>query len=159
MGVRPISIRSFEFVNKTSRKPHGKAIEMYQYEARIEKIIDGDTIEFTLDLGFHVYFREQMRLADYAAPEIKGLERELGIVAKQKLEELLPLNKVFRINSKKTDKYGRWLADVEWTENQSLSRFLINQGYGLPWNGIGLSPKFDPTKAYPLVTTYKDTVL
>jgi endonuclease YncB( thermonuclease family) len=122
---------------------------MYHYEARVEGIIDGDTIEFSVDLGFHLYFREQMRLANYAAPEIRGPERIHGLVAKQKLEEILPVGKIVRINSKKTDKYGRWLADVEFRDT-TLSEYLISLGYGAIWDGLGLNPKFDPSAPYPI---------
>ena len=123
---------------------------MYQYQARVEKIVDGDTVEFSIDLGFHVYFREQMRLAHYAAPETRGLERPLGLVAKQKLEELLPIGKVVLMNSKKTDKYGRWLAEIAWGDI-TLANYLIELGYGVAWDGMGLNPKFDPSKPYPLI--------
>ncbi len=122
---------------------------MYQYEARVEKVIDGDTVEFSVDLGVHVYMREQMRLANYAAPEITGPERELGLIAKQKLEELLPVGKVVMINSRKTDKFGRWLAEIAW-DDSSLAAYLIELGHGVPWDGKGLNPKFDPAKSYPL---------
>ncbi len=123
---------------------------MYQYQARVERIVDGDTIEFSVDLGFHIYFREQMRLADYAAPEIDGVEQPLGNVAKQKLEMLLPVGTIVALTSKKTDKYGRWLADIPW-QDSTLTNYLITLGYGVPWNGIGTSPKFDPSKPYPLI--------
>jgi micrococcal nuclease len=127
---------------------------MYQYEARVERIVDGDTIEFTVDLGFHLYFREQMRLAHYAAPEIKGPERPLGIIAKQKLEDLLPVGTVVNIRSHKTEKFGRWLAEVAWKDG-SLSDLLIQQGYGLRYdnNRNEKNPTFDPNAAYPLITS------
>ncbi len=128
-------------------------IELYQYDARVERIVDGDTIEFSVDLGFHVYFREQMRLAHYAAPEVTGIERPLGLIAKQKLEELLPAGTVVKIKSHKTEKFGRWLAEIEWNGG-TLAELLIEQGYGLRYdNRPGEeNPKFDPTAPYPLTT-------
>lgn len=124
---------------------------MYQYKAKVEKVIDGDTIEFAIDLGFHMYFREQMRLADYAAPEIEGSERPLGSIAKEMLEGLLPVGTVVIMNSKKTDKYGRWLADISW-EGTSLSNYLIELGYGVAWNKTNQNNlKFDPSQPYPII--------
>ncbi len=79
----------------------------YKYDARVEKIIAGDTTEFLVDRGFHPYFKEQMRLAHYAAPEINGAERPLGLIAKHQLEELLPVGPIGTIHSHKTGKYGR----------------------------------------------------
>lgn len=128
---------------------------MYLYEARVEKIVDGDTIEFSVDLGFHIYFREQMRIAHYAAPEIDGIELPLGMIAKQALEKLLPIGTVVTIRSHKTEKFGRWLADVIWEGGGSLSDLLIKQGYGLRYDGKSGQkyPSFDPEKPYPLVLT------
>jgi len=124
---------------------------MYHYEARVERIVDGDTIEFSVDLGFHMYFREQMRLAHYAAPEIKGPERALGLVAKQKLEELLPTGTIVTIQSQKTEKYGRWLAQVTWGDS-TLSEYLIGEGYGIGYDNKRneKNPTFDPSTPYPL---------
>ncbi len=124
---------------------------MYEYEASVKQIVDGDTIEFSVDLGFHMYFREQMRLAHYAAPEIKGPERPLGLIAKQKLEELLPLDTIVTIRSHKTEKFGRWLAEVVWKDG-TLSDFLIQQGYGLRYDNLHNEkhPAFDPNASYPL---------
>lgn len=129
---------------------------IYQYDARVEKIIDGDTIEFSVDLGFHLYFREHMRLAHYAAPEIKGPERPLGIIAKQRLEELLSPGTIVTIQSHKTEKFGRWLAEVAWNGG-TLAEFLIKEGYGVPYdNQRGeKNPSFGPQKPYP-ITVDKD---
>ncbi len=53
------------------------------------------------------------------------------------------------MNSKKTDKYGRWLAEIAW-EDTSLGLYLIQLGYGVFWDGVGLNPKFDLSAPYPL---------
>lgn len=125
---------------------------MYDYLAEVKRVIDGDTIEFSVDLGFHLYFREQMRLAHYAAPEVTGKERPLGIIAKQKLEELLPVGTVVTLRSHKTEKYGRWLAEVTLENGTSLSEYLIQEGYGLPYDNRPNedNPSFDPLLPYPL---------
>lgn len=122
---------------------------MYEYQARITEVIDGDTFEASVDLGFQVYFRERFRLLNYAAPEVKGPEKALGLVAKKKLEELLPVNFVVTMKSKRMEKYGRWLADVTWG-NQTLTAYLIELGYGAFVGDGAPQPKFDPTQPYPL---------
>ena len=101
-----------------------------------------------------------MRLTHYAAPEISGVERPLGLIAKQKLEELLPVDTIVTIRSHKTDKFGRWLAEIFWDEG-SLSDFLIKQGYGLPYNNLKgeKNPSFDPKKPYPLIPCYMSAAL
>ena len=105
-------------------------------------------------LGFTLYFREQMRLAHYAAPETRGIEKPLGLIAKQKLEEILPVGIIVTITSHKTEKFGRWLAEVT-VNKQILSDILIKQGYGLPWDSRPdeIKPQFDPSAPYPLKTS------
>jgi len=92
-----------------------------------------------------------MRLAHYAALEIKGPERALGLVAKQKLEELLPTGTIVTIQSQKTEKYGRWLAQVTWGDS-TLSEYLIGEGYGIGYDNKRneKNPTFDPSTPYPL---------
>lgn len=66
--------------------------------------------------------------------------------------QLLPKDIVVTIRSQKTEKYGRWLAEIIWEEG-TLSDFLIKQGFGLRYDGKPHEkyPSFDPQKPYPLV--------
>jgi endonuclease YncB( thermonuclease family) len=86
-----------------------------------------------------------MRLAHYAAPEIKGPERPLGLIAKQKLEELLSVGTIVTIQSHKTEKYGRWLAEVSWN-GSTLADYLVSLGYGVRYDiqRDEKNPTFDP---------------
>jgi endonuclease YncB( thermonuclease family) len=81
---------------------------------------------------------------------MSGLEREMGSKAKEKLAEVLPLHSVIRLASAKTEKFGRWLADVTLEGGESLALYLIKEGYGLPWDGSGKHPVFDVKGAYPM---------
>lgn len=126
----------------------GRGRRVYQYRARIKGIVDGDTIDVSVDLGFCIYFRQHFRLASYSAPELKGPEKALGLLAKKKLEELLPLESEIAFESKKQDKYGRWLAEIVW-QDSTLAAYLIGLGYGLPWDGQSERPRFDPQAPYP----------
>ena len=123
---------------------------MFEYKRAIKNIIDGDTLEASVDLGFHTYSRQRFRLVNYSAPEVHGQEKAFGIIAKSKLEELLPLESEVIFSSTKTEKFGRWLADVTY-QGRSLSDLLVELGYGLPWNGRGTRPSFDLDRAYPIV--------
>lgn len=103
---------------------------MYEYVARIVQVIDGDTFIANVDVGFHMYSHQHLRLLNFEAPEIRGLERKIGLLAKAKLEELLPVGLETRIRTEKSDSFGRWLAEVVW-ENGTLSEYLIKLGYGV----------------------------
>jgi endonuclease YncB( thermonuclease family) len=127
---------------------------MYQYNAYVKRIIDGDTFDAEVDLGFHTWSKQRFRVSGYSAPEIRGIEKNIGVIAKAKLEELLPINGQIILTSTKTEKFGRWLADVILEEYGSLTEYLIALGYGLPWDGKGKRPPFDPAQ-YPINNSAK----
>lgn len=84
------------------------------YSAKVLKVIDGDTIDTDLDLGFRIHTNVRFRLNGIDTPELNQSDATLKLKAqqaKQFLEEQI-LGKDVVIMSHKTDKYGRWLADV-----------------------------------------------
>ena len=93
---------------------------MYEYMAKIVRVIDADTIELSIDLGFHTWRVEKVRILDYDAPEIKlyeGVspeEKALGIEATEHAKTMLPYNTLVRIRTRfdETGKYGRFLATI-----------------------------------------------
>lgn len=97
-----------------------KSINPYQYWAKVIKVIDGDTIDCEVEIGFELTFKARIRLYGIAAPEIYGvkknsLEYKNGVNSKKYLESLIPKNKWVEITvhqSAKREKYGRWLAVV-----------------------------------------------
>lgn len=54
---------------------------MFEYRARTSRVIDGDTIEVVLDLGFYVEHRVRIRVEDLNTPEVRGIERPDGLKA------------------------------------------------------------------------------
>lgn len=90
---------------------------MYEYKAIITNVVDGDTFDMDIDLGFHIHIHERVRLLGVDTPEKFGEEKELGLIVKQYAESKF-LNKEVIIKSEKadvaatTDSFGRWLARV-----------------------------------------------
>ena len=89
---------------------------MYTYQAKLIEVIDGDTVDLFIDLGFGVHIKERCRLYGIDAPE---MPTEAGKAAKAYLESLLgaatgelfvATRKMPRKPKEKTDKYGRYLA-------------------------------------------------
>ena len=89
---------------------------MYTYAAKLLEVIDGDTVDLFIDLGFGVHVKERCRLYGIDAPE---MPTEAGKAAKAYLESLLgaatgelfvATRKMTRKPKEKTDKYGRYLA-------------------------------------------------
>jgi len=86
---------------------------MYKYFAKITSVYDGDTVTAEVDLGFKVNFTEKFRLLRINAPELRGLEREDGLISRDRLRELI-LDKEVIIHTfkDKRGKYGRYLAEI-----------------------------------------------
>ena len=90
---------------------------MYEYKAIITNIVDGDTFDMDIDLGFNIHIHERVRLLDVDTPEKFGEEKELGLLVKDYATRYF-LNKEVIIKSEKediaadTDSFGRWLVKV-----------------------------------------------
>jgi micrococcal nuclease len=86
---------------------------MYEYSARLLRVLDGDTIQVDLDLGFHMHYRAFVRMSGFDAPE---RNTEAGFKATEFLVDLLsdttiPLTITTMVN-KEFEKYGRVLGSV-----------------------------------------------
>jgi micrococcal nuclease len=122
---------------------------MYEYKFKVNRIIDGDTVDGIIDLGFGVHLHERVRLAGINAPEtrlqkkIKNLkkrkaEKELGLKAKARLKELItegqrqPEGLYIETFLDKKGKYGRVLGNIKYV----YARDLFNMKPGSkPWTG------------------------
>jgi len=94
---------------------------MFEYNATVIKVVDGDTVDVLLDLGFDVKTQQRLRLARIDAPSIKTTE---GKNTKAFVQALFDKNPNVLVKTKKTDKYGRYLAEVE-TIDGNLSDLLL----------------------------------
>lgn len=90
---------------------------MYEYKAIITNVVDGDTFDMDIDLGFNIHIHERVRLLDVDTPEKFGEEKVLGLIVKQYAINNF-LGKEAIIKSEKadvaadTDSFGRWLVRV-----------------------------------------------
>lgn len=110
--------------------------DLYFYRAKIIRIIDGDTFEAELDLGFRIKVTEKFRLLGFDTPEPtwraeNSAELAHGHLASQMASDLL-LDREVILTTRKTGKYGRWLADVVLGGNLSnpymLTDLFLQQG-------------------------------
>ena len=113
---------------------------MYIYEAKVIKIVDGDTIDALIDIGFSVWVKKRIRFYGINTPESRTrdlVEKQKGLEAKERLGELLELNKnKFRIKSHGVGKYGRCLGElfIPGTEEQSKETFYNSKYEGYEVN-------------------------
>ena len=116
---------------------------MYEYYVRkVENVVDGDTIDVLIDLGFDILFQSRVRLAGIDTPEsrTKDLrEKALGLESKEYLKKALKDAKSVIIKTEKIDsseKYGRILGWVYVNgDTISLNDMMINDGYA--WGYLG----------------------
>jgi micrococcal nuclease len=116
---------------------------MYEYYVRkVENVVDGDTIDVLIDLGFDILFSSRVRLAGIDTPEsrTKDLkEKALGLESKEYLKKALKDAESVVIKTEKMDsseKYGRILGWVYINgDTVSLNDMMINDGYA--WGYLG----------------------
>ena len=112
---------------------------LYHYKAIVLDVYDGDTIRVEIDLGFGLKWRGydnrgvQIRLYGIDTPEVRGEEKNLGLLIRDKLRDLI-LNKTVILKTIKdtTEKYGRYLGIIITEENLNLNEWLLNEGYAKP---------------------------
>ena len=116
---------------------------MYEYYVRkVENVVDGDTIDVLIDLGFDILFQSRVRLAGIDTPESRTKdikEKALGLESKEYLKKALKDAKSVVIKTEKMDsseKYGRILGWVYINgDTVSLNDMMINDGYA--WGYLG----------------------
>lgn len=104
---------------------------MYEYRAKVDNVVDGDTIDLEVDLGFTVFGDFRVRLLGINAPESRGKDKcEAGIHAKEVVTQEL-LDKYVIIKSVKDetskDNFGRWLATV-YLDGKNYNQSLLERG-------------------------------
>jgi micrococcal nuclease len=124
---------------------------MYEYRVKkVVKVVDGDTIDVDIDLGFSISFFSRVRLAGIDTPESRTTnlkEKALGLEVKEKLKKELAAAKDVVIKTEKPDsseKYGRILGWVFLDGSDvSLNQRLINEGYAWTYGGGTKIKDFD----------------
>lgn len=112
---------------------------MYTYKAKVLKVIDGDTIDVQIDLGFNIFIKERIRLFGINTPETrtKNLEeKKKGLEAKKFVQDEIG-NKEITVEIFKQGKFGRYLANIYYGKDffLNLNDELINLGMAVSYFG------------------------
>ena len=113
-------------------------MEYYTYKAECVRVIDGDTCEISVDLGFNIFVKEKIRIMGINTAEIYGVKKgseeyNKGLKSKQRLEELIvDKDLIIKTHRDKKGKYGRYLAEV-YVEDESVGEILIKEGLAEPY--------------------------
>ena len=113
---------------------------MYQYKIKtIKKIVDGDTIDVDIDLGFGVTYSHRVRLKGVNTAETKTLnleEKAKGLAAKEWLKKELSREGEWVIETTKEDKYGRILGTLYFVGDPvTINERMLNEGIAKPYSG------------------------
>ena len=104
---------------------------MYEYKAQLDRVVDGDTVDAMIDLGFDVWVHKRIRLEGIDAPETRTRdldEKAQGFATKMRLEGLLEAaNGMFVLQSHGVGKYGRCLGTII-IEKENINELLIREG-------------------------------
>ena len=109
---------------------------MHEYRATVIRVIDGDTVDVDIDLGFYMTTRQRIRLAHIDAPEKRGASKAAGLAATEFLKAILDTDQPVFIRTSKQGKFGRWLGEL-WFEEafNSINQLMIDTGHALPYEG------------------------
>lgn len=137
-------IKMTDIENCTCENTNYISFENKQMTGKVVKVYDGDTVDICMHLGNSIY-KFKCRLLHYDAPEIRSkntYEKEISQISKKALESLV-LDKVVSVHCKKYDKYGRILCEVITDTDVNVNQYMLDNHYGVPYNGKGKKPKFE----------------
>jgi len=108
-------------------------MSIYTYKAQSTRVVDGDTIDFRVDLGFGVYMALRVRLRGVDTPELRSRNaaerahaQEAAALVRAELDSRPDVT--LKTYKDRTGKYGRYLADVIFSNGDSLVEMLIAEG-------------------------------
>ena len=118
---------------------------MYEYKCKVLRVVDGDTVDVDIDLGFGVWMhRERVRMMGIDTPESRTrdkVEKAFGLASKDRLKELLPIGsmsvlktEIDRSGEDKKGKFGRILGDFI-IEDKRATEILIEEGHAVAYFG------------------------
>jgi len=119
---------------------------MYNYKISLLRVVDGDTIDAEIDLGFDIKVKKRIRFLGINTPEsrTKDLEEKAkGLAAKDRVKQLLEGCKNITLNSHGVGKFGRCLGEIQldMVDGQekltlvNLNELLISEGHAVEYHG------------------------
>ena len=112
---------------------------MYEYKGIIRRVVDGDTVDITLDLGFDILYNNRIRLVGIDTPESRTRdleEKKLGLAAKDRVKELCPVGSTVTVKTTKDGrgKFGRILGEI-YVGDVNVNKLLVEEGHAVEYFG------------------------
>ena len=114
--------------------------KLYHYSAEVTRVVDGDTVDAFVDLGFDMHSKQRVRLYGINTPECRTrdlVEKKAGLAAKARLKEMLRESKnkcVIKTRLDKKGKYGRVLG-VLYVDDCDFNTKLVKEGHAKKYHG------------------------
>lgn len=113
----------------------------FRYRATVLRVIDGDTYDLNVDLGFRVWMKIRVRLHKYDTAELNSTDlvlRQKAVDARIRVQELIE-GKMVVIDSVKVAAYSRWEAKISFLNDEGvwadLGATLLSEGLAEEWKG------------------------
>ena len=121
-------------------------MEKYIYRAKLERVVDGDTVDALIDVGFDIWVKKRIRFMGVDAWESRTRdleEKARGLAAKDRVKALLEGCKNIQLHSHGIGKFGRCLGEIfldtvdgqEKLTVESLNELLIREGHATEYHG------------------------
>ena len=118
---------------------------MYEYKCKVLRIVDGDTVDIDIDLGFGIWMhRERVRIMGIDTPESRtrdNVEKTFGLASKARLKDMLPIGsiqilktEIDRSGEDKKGKFGRILGDF-LIDDRRVTEILVEEGHAVAYFG------------------------
>ena len=112
---------------------------MYEYNCKISRVVDGDTVDVDIDLGFGTWrCSERIRLYGVDTPECRtrdAQEKAAGFLAKEFVEDALHVGGTYKLQTREKGKFGRFLGVIYLTEGTSINDALISENLAVAYHG------------------------
>ena len=113
-------------------------MKLWRYKIKVTRVLDGDTVDARVDLGFKVHFNVRIRFNGINTPETRTRDREekqKGLAAKARCKQLLNDAEFVVLESHGVGKFGRCLGTIWINGETNLTQQLIDEGHGVPYYG------------------------
>jgi len=112
---------------------------MYEYECTIRRVVDGDTVDVDVDLGFGTWrCNERIRLYGVDTPECRtrdAQEKAAGLLAKEFVQDALHVGGTYNLQTKEKGKFGRFLGVIFISAKTSINAALVTEHLAVPYHG------------------------